>query len=600
MLLHETLAQEETRKAGQRGGGAFRRSSRAKIEAMRFLSLLALALAASAQERSQSGLDFEGARPMISQPERAPRAMIASTHELATQAGLAILRKGGNAVDAAVAVGFVLAVVHPEAGNLGGGGYMVVRMQDGRARAFDYKETVPAATRASDFPSTGRVQAGYKSAGVPGTPAGLALAHQRFGRLPWRVVLEPARVLAEKGFPASQRMEIVLRLQAPVMKQFPETAKLFLHGSDMPLKQGELVRQPELAATIRRLQKSGVRDFYEGETARRVAADMAAQGGYITMADLKAYQAIETDPLTGIYRGHKILTMPPSSSGGMAVLEMLNFLERFKMDLGMEGSVRSRQLMTEVMRRAFRDRQLYAADPKFAKVPLDRLLSAEYADRVAASIRADGRITAAAGFPALNGAPGARSAPAGETPHTTHFSIADEAGNLVSNTYTLGSYYGSQVIIKGAGVLLGDMVGTMAAGRRAEERLVPGSRLISTMAPTIVMRADGTPWVALGSPGGVTIASTLMQVAVNLIDYKMPLRDAIEYPRIHNGFAPDQIDAEPGALVFDVASQLKSLGYKLNPRLRSQGDVEAVLIEEKTGMRQGWSDGRRGGRAAGY
>ena len=309
---------------------------------MRLLSLLALAVFTSgafAQERSQSGLDFEGARPMISQPERSPRAMIASTHELATQAGLAILRKGGNAVDAAVAVGFVLAVVHPEAGNLGGGGYMVVRMQDGRARAFDYKETVPAATRAADFPATGRVQVGYKSAGVPGTPAGLALAHQRFGRLPWRAVLEPARVLAEKGFPASQRMEIVLRLQAPVMKQFPETAKLFLHGSDQPLKQGEPVRQPELAGTIRRLQKSGVRDYYEGETARRIAADMAAQGGYITMGDLKAYQAIETDPLTGVYRGHKILTMPPSSSGGMAVLEMLNFLERFKMDLGMEGFV---------------------------------------------------------------------------------------------------------------------------------------------------------------------------------------------------------------------------------------------------------------------
>lgn len=251
------------------------------------LSLL-LMLPAVGQERSQSGLDFEGIRPQISQPERAPHAMVASTHELATAVGLQILRKGGNAVDAAVAVGFALAVVHPEAGNLGGGGYMVVRMKDGRVKAFDYKETVPAATRLDAFPDSTKIPVGYKSAGVPGTVAGLALAHQRFGKLPWAAVLLPAQQLAEKGFPASQRMELVLRLQVPVMKAFPETAKVFLHGSDQPLKQGELVKLPDLAATIARIRKNGPKEFYEGETARLIAADMKAEGGFMTLEDLKA------------------------------------------------------------------------------------------------------------------------------------------------------------------------------------------------------------------------------------------------------------------------------------------------------------------------
>jgi gamma-glutamyltranspeptidase / glutathione hydrolase len=220
---------------------------------------------------------------MVSQPERAPKAMVTSTHELATRAGLDILRRGGNAVDAAVAVGFVLAVVHPEAGNLGGGGYMLVRMAGGETRAIDYKESIPAAARLDRFPASDRPYVGFKTAGVPGTVAGLAAAHQRFGKLSWSTVLEPARRIAADGFPTSQRMEIVLKLQVPVMKQFPEAAKLFLHGSDQPLRQGEPLKQPELAATIRRIQKKGWREFYEGETARRIAADMAANDGFITL-----------------------------------------------------------------------------------------------------------------------------------------------------------------------------------------------------------------------------------------------------------------------------------------------------------------------------
>src|SRR5216684_2161252 len=248
---------------------------------MRILLTVAFTSLLTAQEVSQSGLELKAPRPMVSQPERAPKAMIASASELASQAGLSILRKGGNAVDAAVAVAFALAVVHPEAGNLGGGGYMLVRMADGSARAFDYKETAPAAAHPGMFANRLESTVGYKASAIPGTVAGMALAHARFGKLSWKSVLEPARRLAKDGFPASQRMEIILALQVPVMKQFPETAKIFLHGSDQPLKQGELVKQADLAATIARIQKNGWSEFYEGQTAHLIDRDMAENNGTI-------------------------------------------------------------------------------------------------------------------------------------------------------------------------------------------------------------------------------------------------------------------------------------------------------------------------------
>jgi gamma-glutamyltranspeptidase/glutathione hydrolase len=253
---------------------------------MRFAWAILLVFGLGAQEVSQSGLELKAARPMVSQPERAPHAMVASAHELASQAGLQILQKGGNAVDAAVAVGFALAVVHPEAGNLGGGGYMVVRLNDGRSRAIDYRETAPAAAVPGLFKTAQEARVGYKASAVPGTVAGLGLAHKLYGSLPWSAVLEPAYKLAKDGFPASQRTEIILALQVPVMKTFPETAKIFLHGSNQPLKQGERVIQTDLAKTIRRLQKHGWREFYEGETARLIDAGMRANGGTILFEDL--------------------------------------------------------------------------------------------------------------------------------------------------------------------------------------------------------------------------------------------------------------------------------------------------------------------------
>ncbi len=543
-----------------------------------------------AQEVSQSGLELKAPRPMVSQPERAPKAMIASANELASEAGLSILRKGGNAIDAAVAVAFALAVVHPEAGNLGGGGYMVVRLANGTVRAIDYKETAPAAGHPGMFVNRLDSTVGYQASAVPGTVAGMALAHSRFGKLPWSAVLEPARRLARDGFPASQRMEIILALQVPVMKQFPESAKIFLHGNDQPLKQGELVKQPDLAATIARIQKSGWREFYEGQTARLIDRDMAANNGTIRYDDLKNYKAIERDPVKSTYRGNVIVSMPPSSSGGTTLIEMLNILETFPAGLGREGSVEQRHRMIESMRRAFRDRAEYSADPAFFPVPIDMLTGKEHARELARSI-----------LPArATPLPASAAGDAYESEDTTHFSVIDEAGNIVSNTYTLNSFYGSQVMAKGTGVLLNDIMSGFSNQAGGRNEIKPGKRPLSSMTPTIVLHPDGSAWFALGSPGSSTIPNTVFQVIVNIVDSKMSLRDAIEFPRIHHQNQPDRVDAEPAALIFDVAETLKSFGHKINPNFRSQGDVHAIMVEDGTGWRLGWSDGRRGGHARGY
>jgi len=427
---------------------------------------------------------------------------------------------------------------------------------------------------------------GYKASAVPGTVAGLALAHKKFGKLTWAQVIEPARLLAKNGFPASQRMEIILALQVPIMKQFPETAKVFLHGAETPLKQGETVRQPDLAATLQRLQKNGVKEFYEGRTAELIAADMKANNGAITFEDLKAYQAREREPIEGAYRGHPILAMGPSSSGGTAVIQMLNILENFDLKLGEEGSAKARHLHVESARRAFKDRAEWSGDPAFFDIPTQKLISKEHAVQWATGVS----LTKATPFPVD---------PADkESNETTHFSVIDAAGNIVSNTYTLNGFYGSQVIAKGTGVLFNDIMSGF--GTKGRNKIEARKRPVSSMSPVLVLNKDNTPWVALGSPGSQTIPNTVLQVITNMIDFKMSLRDAIDYPRIHHQGTPDRIDAEPAALVAEVAARLRAIGHKINPALRSQGDVHAVAVEPKTNMRLGWSDGRRGGKAIGY
>ena len=560
------------------------------INSMRRTAFLLIPWLLTAQEVSQSGRLLKAERPLIAQAERARTGIVASVHELASQVGVDIMKKGGNAVDAAVAVGFALAVVHPEAGNIGGGGYMLIHMADGRAAAIDYKEMAPAAAGPTLYKNEKESQVGYQASAVPGTVAGLEMAHRKFGKLPWAAVIEPARRLAQDGFPASQRMELILALQVPIMKQFAETAKVFLHGNDQPLKQGETVKQPDLAATLKRIQKLGAKEFYEGKTAQLIASDMKANNGTITLDDLRNYKAFERTPIKGTYRGHPVLAMGPSSSGGTAVIQMLNILEQFQIGLGDEGSAKARHLHVEAARRAFRDRAEFAGDPDFFEIPTARLTSKEHAATLAHSINEN----AASPLP--------RSAipsdGTNESAETTHFSVIDGAGNIVSNTYTLNGFYGSQVIAKGTGLLLNDIMSGF--GTKGRNAIGPRKRPVSSMSPVLVLNKDGSPWFALGSPGSQTIPNTVLSVIVNMIDFKMSLRDAIEYPRIHHQGAPDRIDAEPAALVREVAEKLKLMGHQINPAYRSQGDVHAVAVEQGTKMRLGWSDGRRGGKVVGY
>jgi gamma-glutamyltranspeptidase/glutathione hydrolase len=320
---------------------------------------------------------------------------------------------------------------------------------------------------------------------------------------------------------------------------------------------------------------------------------MAAHNGTIRYDDLRAYKAIERDPVKGTYRGNPILSMPPSSSGGATLIEMLNILETFPAQLGREGSVEESHHMIEAMRRAYRDRAEFSADPGYFPVPVDMLTSKEHARELASSIQSD-----RAG--ALTALPADGASASYESDDTTHFSIIDEAGNIVSNTYTLNSFYGSQVMAHGTGVLLNDIMSGFSNRPDGRNAIQPGKRPVSSMTPTMVLHPDGSPWFALGSPGSTTIPNTVFQVIVNIIDSKMSLRDAIEFPRIHHQYLPNQVDVEPAALVFDVAERLRSFGHSINPKLRSQGDVHAVMIEAGSGWRLGWSDGRRGGRAAGY
>jgi gamma-glutamyltranspeptidase/glutathione hydrolase len=553
---------------------------------MRFLraALVAVVLSVSlfGQEVSQSGLRLDAQRPTVSQPARYRKAVVASVHELATNAGIETLKKGGNAIDAAVAVGFVLAVVHPEAGNLGGSGYALVRLANGKVTAFDYLGEAPSGVSPQTFAQNRReANVGYKSILVPGTVAGLGLMHQRYGRLKWDRCLEPAQRLASKGFPASQRLELILKLQVPVMKPYPETARIFLHGGERPLVQEEPVIQKDLADTIKRIQKKGWREFYQGRTAEWIAADMQANGGFVTLEDLHRYQARETEPLKVTYRKHPVLTMSPSSSGGVALGVMLNVASQFALEVGQEGSAASRHLQVEAMRRGFAAR-LSAIETDFGN--LEQLLSESNGAALASSISED-KATATV-----------QRGPDTESTDTTHFTIVDPDGNVVSNTYTLSGFFGSQVVARKTGVLMNNHMSAFL-GSAAQKRLAPGRRYPSTMSPTLVLRPDGTPYFALGTPGAATIPSTLFQVISNIIDFKMSVRDAIEFPRIHADTGA--VEAEPAALVFDVADRLQKMGHKVNPRLRSQGDVQAVLFDSG-GWILAWADGRRGGSVKGF
>jgi gamma-glutamyltranspeptidase/glutathione hydrolase len=543
-------------------------------------------------------------------PVRGKHGMVSSVSEIASRVGVDVLKRGGNAIDAAVAVGLALAVVWPSAGNIGGGGFMVIRMADGRTTAIDYREMAPAAAHRNVYlDEKGEYikessQYGHRAAGVPGTVAGMALALEKYGRLKWATVIEPARRLAAEGFPVWYQLERSLKGSSTQLSRYPETKRIFLRDGK-PYETGETFRQPELAAVLTRLKSFGPREFYSGRTARLIEAAMKRAAGngtpWMTVEDLKNYRAVERTPLRGNYRGYEVITMPPPSSGGIAMLAMLNILERYDLKGMGAGSAAALHLQVEAMRRAFADRAEFLGDPDFVKVPVAGLTSRGYADRQAATIdplRATPSSAIGHGDPVPY-----------ESEETTHFTVVDGDGNVVSNTYTLNDGYGNKITVEGAGFLLNNEMDDFAPkpGSTNFYGLIQGEanavaarkRPLSSMTPTIVLR-DGQLQFAVGSPGGPTIINTVTQIILNIIDFGMNIQQAIDWPRLHHQWMPDEIRYEPLGVNPDTLRRLQEMGHRFATMPRNIGDAEGIMIEEKTRVRLGGSDPRLDGKSVGY
>src|SRR5215813_7819834 len=552
-------------------------------------------------------------------PVRGKHGMVSSVSEIASQVGVDVMKRGGNAVDAAVAVGLALAVVWPSAGNLGGGGFMVIRQANGKATVIDYREMAPAAAHRDVYlDDKGEYIAesstyGHRAAGVPGTVAGLAYALEKYGTMKWADVAEPARRLAAEGFPVWYQLERSLKAASKSLSRFPETKRIFLRD-DNPYETGEIFKQPELAEVFKRMIKQGPREFYEGKTAQLIEESMkrAAAAGkpqdkiWMTLEDLKNYKVVEREPLRTTYRGHEIITMPPPSSGGVAIIEMLNILEHYDLKSLGAGSSQTIHLMVEAMRRAFADRAEFLGDTDFVKVPVAGLTSRKYADKLAATIDPNHASTSQE---IKNGDPLPY-----ESEETTHFTVVDKDGAVASNTYTLNGSFGNKITVEGAGFLLNNEMDDFAAkpGSPNLYGLIQGEanavaarkRPLSAMSPTIVMK-DGKLWFAVGSPGGPTIINTVTQVIINIIDHGMDIQQAIDWPRVHHQWMPDEIKYEPFGVAPDTLKRLEEMGHKFSDTPdsdggRYMGDVEGVMIEDKTDIRLGGSDPRRDGRSIGY
>ena len=525
---------------------------------------------------------LQGVLPVAAVPNRdatyAKHAMVASQHPIASQIGVDVLKKGGNAVDAAIAVGLALAVVYPEAGNLGGGGFMLIREPDGTATSIDYREVAPAAAGRDLYVDTngklisgeGSSSVGYRASGVPGTLAGFEMAFKKYGsgKVRWSDLVEPARAIALNGYVLTHRLANLFQDYKRTLSKYPESNRIFLRGGSY-YQAGDLFRQPDLARTLSRVKLRGADDFYRGETARLIAADMKANRGLITLEDLKNYKARERTPLRGNYRGYGIITMPPPSSGGIVLLQILNMLEGYNMRAAGSDSAARYHLLTEASRRAFADRAEYMADPDFAVVPAETLIDKKYAEERRSTIDLNKAGTSAS---IKFGDVG----PGKEGTETTHFTVVDKDGTVVSNTYTINDLYGSRVTIKGTGVLMNDEMDDFASrpgspniygliqGER--NKIEGGKRPLSSMTPTIVLDRDGNFWFATGARGGPRIISAVTQIVQNVIDYDMNLQEAISAPRIHHQWLPDELWQEKFGMSQDTRSILERYGHKFREK----------------------------------
>ena len=521
----------------------------------------------------------------------------------ATAVGLEVLRKGGNAVDAAVAVALTLAVTFPQAGNLGGGGFMVIRQPNGAAATIDFRERAPKSAsrdmylKADGSVDTDKVQFGVTAAGVPGSPAGLMHALQKFGTKSLPELAAPAIRFAGEGFVVDAVLARSLSAKQKQLQRFQASRDIFFAG-DAPLKQGEVLVQKDLAATLQRFAADGLKGFYDGSTADLMHQHMASEGGFVTRADLKAYEPRERDPVRANYRGYEVISMGPPSSGGIAMLQMLNMLTPY--DLGKIGYGNSDyiHLLTEVMRRAYADRSRWLGDPDYYKVPIAGLISTEYAKQLGAKVDLEKVSPVKPGLP-----PGAK-----ESDDTTHFSIIDKDGCAVSCTTTINSTFGSCSVCNGAGFFWNNEMDDFSAkpgvpnqfglvGGKANA-IEPGKRMLSSMTPTIVCK-DGKLRYVIGAPGGGRIITGVMQVLINAIDHKMPLERAVRAPRVHHQWRPDLLQWEDLALPKDVRQGLLKKGHKIARSWRGIAQVFAAEVLPD-GTRIGVADHRSGGAAAAY
>ncbi|MBL0174077.1 MAG: gamma-glutamyltransferase [Ignavibacteria bacterium] len=533
----------------------------------------------------------------------ARRGMAVSACERASAVGARIMREGGNAVDAAVAMGFALAVTYPSAGNLGGGAYIIIRMADGREAAIDARETAPAAATATMYlDATGAVLRnaslrGPRAAGVPGSVDGLLTALARFGSLDRARVLAPALELADAGYRLKKHEAMFLESQRPAFAEFPSTLRVY--GAS-PHREGSRFRQPDLAAALRRIAREGRDGFYLGETAEYIVRQMREGGGLITHADLAGYSCIVRKPLHGSYRDRELLTMPPSSAGGIGLVQMLNILERHDIAGMGAGTPATLHLLAEAMRRAYADRWKYLGDPAYVDIPQERLVSKDYAGNL------DTSIDAARATPSAAVRPGGPAREGGG--QTTHYSVADRWGNAVSVTTTLNSICGGKCVVDGAGFLLNNEMDdfTIKPGEANQfglvgsdaNRIEAGKRMLSSMTPTIVLRG-GAVELILGSPGGSTITTTVLQVLLNILEFAMPLDRAVSAPRMHHQWMPDSLYHEPRAMDRAAAATLAAMGHVLKER-PAIGRVDAVYYHAASATWFGCSDRRGHGAAIGY
>ena len=573
------------------------------------------------------------AAPM--RPTHAPHAMVASQHELSSQAGVDILKQGGNAVDAAVATGFALAVVHPQAGNIGGGGFMLIYLANGKATSaktaqiggsfkfIDYREKAPAAaTRGMYLDAQGNVipgasLVGYKAIGVPGSVAGMAYAQKKYGKLTLAQVMAPAIRLAREGFGLSYEDTQDLRNPKLHLGEFAESRRIFQRDGKF-YEQGEILKQPELGQTLERIAQNPD-DFYHGELARQLAAAIAKGGGLVTAKDLADYEVKEREPVHGTYRGMDVYSAPPPSSGGVALLEILNILEGYDLKKYGAGSATAVHLAIEAYRRAFYDRAEFLGDPDFARVPVAQLIDKKYGAAWRESVNPD-KASVSNGlkrpeiFNELERYASAQPATATEGSNTTHYSVVDGEGNAVAVTTTLNESFGSAVTAEGLGFLLNDEMDDFSSKpgvpnlfgllQGEANAIGPGKRPLSAMTPTLVVN-NGKLLLVMGSPGGPRIITTVANVLLGVLDYGLNVQQAVNAPRFHEQWSPDWVYVERVGFSPDTLKLLRNMGHKFaneDPVWPSGywGDAEVIEINPKTGERLGGSDARNNGKAVGY